>query len=113
MAIMAGSDLFTGTLDLLILKTLSWGPMHGYAVGRWLRDTSSETLQIEEGALYPALHRLQERGCLTAEWGLTDTGRKAKFYRLTATGRRQLAARSESWSRYAEAVRSVLKASPA
>ena len=110
---MAGSDLFTGTLDLLILKTLSWQPMHGYAIGRWLRETSRESLQVEEGALYPALHRLQEKGYLEAEWGLTDTGRKAKFYRITRAGRRHLAKQSESWSRYADAVRLILGASPA
>ena len=109
---MAGSDLFTGTLDLLILKTLSWKPMHGYAIGRWLRDTSRESLNVEEGALYPALHRLHEKGYLHAEWGLTDTGRKAKFYSITRTGRRYLTQQSESWSRDADAVRLILRASP-
>jgi len=110
---MAGSDLFTGTLDLLILKTLSWQSMHGYAVGRWLRETSRESLQVDEGALYPALHRLHGKGYLDAEWGLTETGRKAKFYKITRAGRRHLAQQSESWARHADAVRLILGAVPA
>jgi transcriptional regulator len=110
---MAGSDLFTGTLDLLILKTLSWQSMHGYAVGRWLRETSRESLQVDEGALYPALHRLHGKGYLEAEWGLTDTGRKAKFYKITRAGRRHLARQSENWSRHANAVHLILGATPA
>ena len=74
---MAGSDLFTGSLDLLILKALSWGPRHGYAVGRWIRDTTEEEILVQEGALYPALHRLERRGLVAEEWGLTDTSREA------------------------------------
>ena len=103
-------DLLRGTLNLLILKTVSWGPMHGLAVLRWIESTTHQRLQIEEGALYPALHRMEQRGWLDAEWGYTDRNRKAKFYRLTASGRRQLAAELSKWSRYTEAVGMVLSA---
>jgi len=103
-------DLLRGTLDLLILRALSWGPMHGLAVLRWIEDVSRRQLQIEEGALYPALHRMEERKWLEAEWGYTDRNRKAKFYRLSAAGRRQLTAELSKWSRYTEAVGFVLAA---
>ena len=105
---MAGSDLFTGTLDVLILKTLSWGPMHGYAIGRWIRETTSDVLKVEEGALYPALHRLERRGLLEEEWRLTETNRQAKFYTLTPAGRKQLRAETQRWTEYATAVSTVL-----
>ena len=107
---MAGSDLFTGTLDVLILKTLSWGPMHGYAIGRWIRETTGEVLKVEEGALYPALHRLERRGLLEEEWRLTETNRQAKFYTLTAAGRKHLRAEMQRWSEYSTAVSTVLTA---
>ena len=107
---MAGSDLFTGTLDVLILKTLSWGPMHGYAIGRWIRETTGEVLTIEEGALYPALHRLERKGLLEEEWRLTETNRQAKFYTLTAAGRKHLRAEMQRWSEYSTAVSTVLTA---
>jgi len=84
---MAGSDLFTGTLDILILKALTWGPRHGYAIGRWIRETTEDVLAVQEGALYPALHRLERRGVISEEWGETDTGRQAKYYTLTSAGR--------------------------
>jgi PadR family transcriptional regulator, regulatory protein PadR len=103
-------DLLRGTLDLLVLKTLSWGPMHGLGVLRWIEQTTHERLQIEEGALYPALHRLERKGWLAADWGITEKNRKAKFYRLTVAGRRQLAAEVTKWSRYTEAVGLVLAA---
>jgi PadR family transcriptional regulator, regulatory protein PadR len=103
-------ELLYGTLDLLILKTLSWGPMHGLAVLRWLEQVTGGRLQIEEGALYPALHRLEDRGWLDAEWGITSKNRKAKFYRLTAAGRRQLTKETTRWSRYADVVGLVLGA---
>ena len=106
-------DLLRGTLDLLILRALSWGPMHGLAVLRWIEDVSRKTLQIEEGALYPALHRMEERKWLEAQWGYTERNRKAKFYRLSAAGRRQLTAEMTKWSRYTEAVGYVLAASGA
>jgi PadR family transcriptional regulator len=102
-------DLLRGTLDLLILKTLSWGPMHGLAVLRWIENVTGQRLQIEEGALYPALHRMEQRGWLDADWGYTERNRKAKFYRLTTQGRRQLAAELSKWSRYTEAVGLVLE----
>ena len=104
-------DLVRGTLDLLVLKTLSWGAMHGLAVARWIEETTRDRLQVEEGALYPALHRLERRGLLDSEWGLTDQNRKAKYYRLTPAGRRHLAAEVSRWSRYTEAVSLVLEAS--
>ncbi len=103
-------DLIRGTLDLLILKTLSWGPMHGLGVMRWIEDTTKDELQIEEGALYPALHRMEEKGWLDAEWGLTERNRKAKFYRLSARGRKHLAAELSRWSRYTNVVGLVLAA---
>lgn len=101
-------DLLRGTLDLMILKTLSWGPMHGLGVLRWIEQVTVDRLQIEEGALYPALHRLERRGWVEAEWGQTERNRKAKFYRLTAAGRKQLTAELSKWSRYTEAVNLVL-----
>jgi PadR family transcriptional regulator, regulatory protein PadR len=103
-------ELLRGTLDLLILKTLSWGPMHGLGVLRWIEQATDDRLQIEEGALYPALHRLEQRGWLDATWGYTEKNRKAKFYRLTPLGRRQLAAEVSRWSRYTEVVGMVLAA---
>jgi transcriptional regulator len=106
-------DSVQGTLDFLILKTLSWGQMHGYAVARWIFDTSGEELQVEEGTLYPALHRLEDRGWVEAEWGVSENNRRAKFYRLTAAGRQELAARAASWSRFTRAVNRVLETSPA
>lgn len=109
---MAPSDLelLRGTLDLLLLKTLSWGPLHGLAVVRWIEQTTHQRLQIEEGALYPALHRMEQRGWLEAEWGYTDQGRRAKYYQLTASGRRQLALELRKWSRYSEAMGLVIAA---
>jgi PadR family transcriptional regulator len=110
---MAKMDLLQGTLDVLVLKALSWGPLHGYAVVRWIAQRTGEVLRIEEGALYPALHRMEERGWIEAEWGVSENNRRAKFYRLTPAGRRQLHAESESWRRYAEAVGKVLQAATA
>jgi PadR family transcriptional regulator PadR len=103
-------DLLRGTLDLLILKTLSWGPMHGLAVLHWIEDNSRQKLQIEEGALYPALHRMEQKKWLDAEWGYTDQNRRAKFYKLSPVGRRQLTAELSKWNRYTEAVGFVLAA---
>jgi transcriptional regulator len=109
----AGSDLFTGTLEILILKALSWGPLHGYAIGRWIRENTKDALVIQEGALYPALHRIEAKGLVAEEWGLTDTGREAKFYSLTAAGRRHLNAESRRWSQFARAVTHALALSRA
>ena len=106
---LADLDLLQGTLDLLILKTPAWQPMHGYAVARWISDTTNDDLQIEEGALYTALHRMEKRGWLESEWGLSENNRKAKFYQLTATGRKQLRAKTASFTRYAQAVFKVLQ----
>ncbi|MBK7596365.1 MAG: PadR family transcriptional regulator [Gemmatimonadetes bacterium] len=105
---MADLDLLHGTLDLIILKALIWGPSHGYAVARWVADTTGEELQVEEGALYTALHRMEKRGWIAAEWGLSENNRKAKFYRLTPAGRKQLRDKAEMWQRYARAVARVL-----
>ena len=107
---MAGSDLFTGSLDLLILKALSWGPQHGYAIGRWIRETTSEVLTIQEGALYPALHRLERRGYLDEEWGTTELGREAKFYKLSPVGQAQLRSEMARWRTYARVMTAALRA---
>jgi transcriptional regulator len=104
-------EMVRGTLDVLILKALSWGPMHGYAVSRWIRQTTDEALAIEEGALYPALHRMQRRDWLACEWGVSENNRRAKYYRLTDKGREQLRSETSSWTRFAEAVSKVLNAS--
>ena len=104
------SDLLQGTLDLLILKTLSWGPAHGYAVARWIEQLTGQVLQIGEGSLYPALHRLEERGWVESSWQLSATKRRTKVYRLTTHGRQQLRAEAGAWTQFAEAVYKVLKA---
>ena len=108
---LATVDLLKGTLDVLVLKTLSWGPRHGYAIARWIERVTDDVLRIEEGSLYPALHRLERRGWVVADWGLTDTGRRAKFYRLTTRGRAQLRAELSSWGTFTDAVGKVLDAS--
>ena len=110
---MAGSDLFTGTLDLLILKAVSWGPRHGYAIGRWIRQTTKDGLTVQEGALYPALHRLERKGLLEEDWGVSETGREAKYYKITAAGRRRLRAEAARWKEYADAVALALAAGEA
>ena len=102
-------DLVQGTLDMLVLKALNQGPQHGYSVMRWIRETSDEELQIEEGALYPALHRMEERGLVDAEWGLSENNRRAKFYRLTAKGRRRFDTDAAVWTRYVKAVAKILQ----
>ena len=101
--------LFKGTLDLLVLKTLSWGPAHGYAVARWIQQLTGEVLQVGEGSLYPALHRLEERGWVESEWRLSEHNRRAKFYRLTPDGRRQLRVETATWERFVAAVADVLR----
>ena len=106
---MADLDLLQGTLDLLILKTLAWQPMHGYGVAEWIRQRTRDDLQIADGALYTALHRLEKRGLIQSEWGLSDNNRKARYYRITPTGRKQLRDQSERWARYARAVSAVLQ----
>jgi PadR family transcriptional regulator PadR len=107
---MASPDLFSGALDALILKTLAWGPRHGYAIARWIGDATDEALSIEEGSLYPALYRLEARGFIEAEWGLSELGRKAKFYHLTSKGRAHLKATTAQWKSFATAVSKILYA---
>jgi len=97
-----------GTLDVLILKSLSRGRMHGYAIAETIQNTSDEVLRVDEGALYPALHRLELRGLLSAEWGISDNNRRAKYYRLTAAGRKYLAVETSNWERLSSAVSRVL-----
>ena len=103
------TQMLQGTVDVLVLKTLSWGARHGYEVARWLRDAAGAELQVEDRALYVSLHRMEARGWLESEWGVTENKRKAKYYQLTAEGRKQLSAQAESWSRYAAAVHRVLQ----
>lgn len=103
-------ELVQGTLDVLILKSLSWGARHGYAVAESIGERSGQVLKVEEGALYPALHRLEKRGLLEAEWGLSENNRRAKFYKLTSAGRAHLRAQAQTWTRYAAAVSRVLEA---
>ena len=105
----SSGDLLQGTLDLLILKSLARGPMHGYGVAEWIHDSSQDALRVEEGALYPALHRLELRGLLSAEWGASENNRRAKYYALTAAGRKQLAEETEYWRRMSGAVARVLQ----
>src|SRR5579864_8717880 len=102
-------DLLRDTLDMLILKTLSRGEMHGYDIAEYIHETSEEVLRVEEGALYPALHRLELRGLLAAEWGASDNNRRAKFYRVTPAGRRHLAAEAQDWRRLAGGIAQVMQ----
>jgi PadR family transcriptional regulator PadR len=102
-------QLLQGTLDVLVLKTLSWGPRHGYEIARWIRDTTDAELQVEDRALYVSLHRMEERGWLECQWGLTENNRKAKYYQLTSEGRGQLVAKTDTWARYAAAVFKILQ----
>lgn len=101
-------DVLRGTLDLLVLRTLAVEPMHGWGISERIQQLSSEVLQVNQGALYPALHRLEKRGLITARWGRSQNNRRAKFYRLTPPGRRHLAAEREGWVRFSDAVNAVL-----
>jgi PadR family transcriptional regulator PadR len=103
------NDRLQGTLDLLVLKTLAHGPMHGWSVALRIQDVSRSALQINQGSLYPALHRLEDAGFVASEWGTSDNNRRAKYYRLTPLGRKQLALETDSWQRFAEAVSLVLR----
>ncbi len=107
---MAGSDLFSGTLDLLILQTLKWGPKHGYGVGKWLGQQTDGSVDLDEGALYSALHRLEKRGLIQGSWGETETGRRARFYTLTKKGWKALQVATVRWQEHAGAVFAVLRA---
>jgi PadR family transcriptional regulator len=102
-------DLLYGTLDILVLKALSWQPMHGYAISGWLDARTGRHLEIEDGALYKSLHRMEEQGEVAAEWGVSENNRKAKYYRLTAAGRRRLREESAAWHSYARVVARVLR----
>lgn len=108
MAPMEKADLLQGTLDLLILKVVAMSPVHGYGISRRIRQISDEVLQVQQGSLYPALHRLEKRGWLEADWGESENGRQAKFYRLSAKGRRQLVAEEETWNRLSRAVQLIV-----
>ena len=103
------SDLLQGTLDMLILKIVALGPIHGYGISRRIRQISKEVLQVQQGSLYPALHRLEKRGWLEADWGESENGRQAKFYRLSAKGRKQLLAEQSNWDRLSEAVALIMQ----
>ena len=106
----SNTDVLQGTLDLLILKSLSLEPMHGWGVAQRIQETSGDALRINQGSLYPALHRLEQRGWIQAEWGTSENNRRAKFYRLTPTGRRQLGSEEETWRRFSRGVELVLAA---
>jgi transcriptional regulator len=102
------NELLHGTLETLILRTVARERSHGYAIARWLEDTTGDVLLVEDGSLYPALYRMERRGLIEAEWGISDGGRRAKFYRITPAGRRRLAASTQEWVRFAKAVTKVL-----
>jgi transcriptional regulator len=101
-------DRLHGTLDALILRTLSWGPRHGYAISRWLSETSGDAIQVEEGSLYPALYRMERERWIEAEWGVSELGRKARFYKLTPKGRKQLLAETRRFAKFVRAVSPIL-----
>jgi PadR family transcriptional regulator PadR len=105
-------DLLQGTLDMLILKALTWESMHGYAIVSWLEQMTNAALVVEEGSLYPALHRMAKRGWVKAEWGVSENNRRAKYYTLTAAGRRQLQVEAASWERFMSVVSHVMAAQP-
>jgi transcriptional regulator len=105
-------EILRGTLDLLILKAVNWGPTHGYGVARWIEQATRDVLQVEEGSLYPALHRLEARGWIAAHWGTSENNRRAKFYTLTPQGRAQLRVETATWTRFAGAVFAALEAPP-
>ena len=107
-----GDGVLQGTVELLILKRLSCGPMHGYGIATWIEEATDDVLSVEEGSLYPALYRMLRKGWIAAEWGVSDNNRRAKFYRLTAPGRRQLRDETESWNAFSAAVATALAAQP-
>ena len=109
MAPLEKADLLQGTLDLLILKVIALGPVHGYGIAQRIRQISSDVLQVQQGSLYPALHRLEKRGWIAANWGESDNGRQARFYRLSAKGRKQLTSEEETWNRLSKAVTLILR----
>jgi transcriptional regulator len=106
-------DLLQGTLDMLVLKALTWGSKHGYGIVSWLEEQSESAIVVEEGSLYPALHRLAQRGWVSSQWGLSENNRRAKYYTLTAAGRRQLQQEANAWQRFTDVVAKVMTADPA
>ena len=109
-AVPTSIDIIRGTLDVLVLKALSWGPSHGYDVARWIQTATNDVLEVGEGTLYPALHRLQSRGWVESSWGVSDSGRRARYYELTTAGRARLRVEKATWTRYAEAIFAALEA---
>jgi PadR family transcriptional regulator, regulatory protein PadR len=107
------SGLLQGTVELLVLKTLTWAPMHGYGITRWIESATDDVLRVEEGSLYPALYRMTRKGWIKGEWGTTENNRRAKYYRLTEEGRRQFAEQSSGWARLAAAVTQAVSATQA
>jgi transcriptional regulator len=103
-------DFRHGAIELLLLKAISWGPQHGFSIARWIQDTADDVLRLEEGSMYPTLHRMEDRGLVKSSWGTSENNRRAKFYELTAAGRAHLASDSRAWWRYAAAVGKVLSA---
>jgi transcriptional regulator len=105
-------DLLQGSLDVIVLKTLSWQPMHGFGIARWIQRVTDDALQVEEGSLYPSLYRMENKGWVKAEWRVTENNRRAKYYRLTPAGRRQLAQAAETWDTFASAMSKIMRAAP-
>ena len=103
-------SLISGTLDLLVLRALGWGPMHGFGIARWIKSSSGEAILVEDRALYLALHRLEERGLVESDWGASENNRRARFYQITRAGRKQMQLREEHWTKYVDAVFRVLRA---
>jgi transcriptional regulator len=106
------TEFLKGTLDLMVLKTLSWAPAHGYGIARWIEACTNDALKIEEGSLYPALYRLEEKRLVAADWGATELGRRARIYRLTPAGKRHLREAHANWARFSEALGKVLTTRP-
>jgi PadR family transcriptional regulator, regulatory protein PadR len=104
-------DLVQGSLDIIVLKTLSWQPMHGFGIARWIQQTTDDVLQVEEGSLYPSLYRMENKGWVKSEWRVTENNRRAKYYRLTAAGKRQLAEQTATWETFVKAMAKVLRSS--
>jgi PadR family transcriptional regulator, regulatory protein PadR len=102
-------DLVQGSLDIIVLKTLSWQPMHGFGIARWIQQTTDDVLQVEEGSLYPSLYRMENKGWVKSEWRITENNRRAKYYRLTAAGKRQLAEQTATWETFVKAMAKVLR----
>ena len=105
-------DLLQGSLDVIVLKTLSWQPMHGFGIARWIQRVTDDALQVEEGSLYPSLYRMENKGWVKAEWRVTENNRRAKYYRLTPAGRRQLAHAAETWDTFTSAMSKIMRAVP-